>query len=44
MRDLDAVRRLVDSAEVVVHSAAALPIQGSREAIRTVNVRGTEKC
>jgi nucleoside-diphosphate-sugar epimerase len=42
VRDLDAVRRLVDGADVVVHSAAALPIQASRDAIRSVNVGGTE--
>lgn len=34
-------RALVDGAEVVVHAAAALPIQSSREAIRSVNVEGT---
>ena len=34
-------RRLVDGAEVLVHAAAALPIQSSREAIRSVNVQGT---
>ncbi len=37
---LDA-RRLVDGVEVLVHAAAALPIQNSREAIRSVNVQGT---
>ena len=42
VRDLDAVRRLVDSADIVVHSAAALPIQASRAQIRSVNVGGTE--
>ena len=42
VRDLDAVRRLVDGADVVVHSAAALPIQASRAQIRSVNVGGTE--
>src|SRR5436190_22607919 len=35
------VRRLVDSADVLVHAAAALPIQASRESIRSVNVGGT---
>jgi nucleoside-diphosphate-sugar epimerase len=35
------VRRLVDGAGVLVHAAAALPIQASREAIRSVNVGGT---
>src|SRR5213078_1085680 len=34
-------RRLVDSADVLVHAAAALPIQASRESIRSVNVGGT---
>jgi nucleoside-diphosphate-sugar epimerase len=34
-------RRLVDGAEVVIHAAAALPIQSSRDAIRSVNVQGT---
>jgi nucleoside-diphosphate-sugar epimerase len=36
------VRELVDGADVVVHAAAALPIRASREAIRSVNVGGTE--
>jgi nucleoside-diphosphate-sugar epimerase len=35
------VRRLVADADVVVHAAAALPIQESRRAIRSVNVEGT---
>jgi len=35
------VRALVANADVVVHAAAALPIQSSREAIRSVNVEGT---
>lgn len=34
-------RALVRGAEVVVHAAAALPIQSSRQAIRSVNVEGT---
>jgi nucleoside-diphosphate-sugar epimerase len=34
-------RRLVAGAEVLVHAAAALPIQVSRAAIRSVNVEGT---
>jgi nucleoside-diphosphate-sugar epimerase len=34
-------RALVDGADVLVHAAAALPIQISREAIRSVNVGGT---
>jgi nucleoside-diphosphate-sugar epimerase len=33
-------RRLVDGADALVHAAAALPIQVSREAIRSVNVEG----
>lgn len=32
---------LVEGADVLVHAAAALPIQASREAIRSVNVGGT---
>jgi nucleoside-diphosphate-sugar epimerase len=42
VRDLDRVRELVASADIVVHAAAALPIQASRESIRSVNVAGTE--
>jgi nucleoside-diphosphate-sugar epimerase len=42
VRDRDAVRALVDGADIVVHSAAALPIQASRDSIRSVNVGGTE--
>ena len=34
-------RRLVAGADVLVHAAAALPIQVTREAIRSVNVEGT---
>jgi nucleoside-diphosphate-sugar epimerase len=34
-------RRLVAGADVLVHAAAALPIQESRAAIRSVNVEGT---
>jgi len=41
VRDLTAVARLVDGADVLVHAAAALPIQASRESIRSVNVGGT---
>ncbi|HEU0055898.1 MAG TPA: NAD-dependent epimerase/dehydratase family protein, partial [Gaiella sp.] len=33
-------RRLVAGADVLVHAAAALPIQESRAAIRSVNVEG----
>src|SRR5881296_3630869 len=42
LRNGDQVRGLVDGADVVVHAAAALPIQASRGAIRSVNVGGTE--
>lgn len=38
-READA-RRLVAGADVLVHAAAALPIQVSRNAIRSVNVEG----
>jgi nucleoside-diphosphate-sugar epimerase len=34
-------RRLLAGADVLVHAAAALPIQSSRAAIRSVNVEGT---
>jgi nucleoside-diphosphate-sugar epimerase len=34
-------RELVDGARILVHAAAALPIQGSPESIRSVNVEGT---
>src|SRR6266508_3230652 len=42
VRDRARVGELVDGADVVVHAAAALPIQASRESIRSVNVVGTE--
>jgi nucleoside-diphosphate-sugar epimerase len=42
IRDRDRVRELVTGADVVVHAAAALPIQASRDSIRSVNVAGTE--
>jgi nucleoside-diphosphate-sugar epimerase len=42
VREQGDVARLVDGADVVVHAAAALPIQASRSAIRSVNVGGTE--
>ncbi len=42
VRDRERVRELVSRADVVVHAAAALPIQASRESIRSVNVAGTE--
>jgi nucleoside-diphosphate-sugar epimerase len=41
VRDPAAVSRLAAAADVLVHAAAALPIQASREAIRSVNVDGT---
>jgi len=40
VRDPSATARLVDGADVLVHAAAALPIQASRESIRSVNVDG----
>jgi nucleoside-diphosphate-sugar epimerase len=40
VRDPAAVARLAAGADVLVHAAAALPIQASREAIRSVNVEG----
>jgi nucleoside-diphosphate-sugar epimerase len=40
VRDPAAAARLADGADVLVHAAAALPIQASREAIRSVNVDG----
>jgi nucleoside-diphosphate-sugar epimerase len=42
IRDVGQVEQLVAGADVVVHAAAALPIQASRESIRSVNVTGTE--
>src|ERR671935_2202572 len=42
VRDVQRVRDLCAGAEVVVHAAAALPIQASRASIRSVNVTGTE--
>jgi nucleoside-diphosphate-sugar epimerase len=42
VRDPDRVRELVAGADAVVHAAAALPIQASRDSIRSVNVAGTE--
>ena len=40
VRDEASARALVDGAEMLVHAAAALPIQNSRDAIRSVNVDG----
>ena len=42
VRNRDDVRALLTGADVVVHAAAALPIQASRASIRSVNVAGTE--
>jgi len=42
VRDRERTRELVAGADVVVHAAAALPIQASRDSIRSVNVTGTE--
>jgi nucleoside-diphosphate-sugar epimerase len=42
VRDYGQVQDLVAGADVVVHAAAALPIQASRDSIRSVNVTGTE--
>jgi nucleoside-diphosphate-sugar epimerase len=41
IRDEAACRELVEGARILVHAAAALPIRGSRGAIRSVNVDGT---
>jgi nucleoside-diphosphate-sugar epimerase len=41
IRDPASVRELVSGADVVVHAAAALPIQASRASIHSVNVEGT---
>src|SRR2546423_2650835 len=41
VRDRAVVRRLVAEADVLVHAAAALPIQAKREAIWSANVGGT---
>jgi nucleoside-diphosphate-sugar epimerase len=41
VRKREDVRKLVDGAEVLVHAAAALPIQVTREAIWSANVEGT---
>jgi nucleoside-diphosphate-sugar epimerase len=41
VRDEAACRELVAGARILVHAAAALPIRGSREEIRSVNVDGT---
>ena len=41
VRDEAACRELVDGARILVHAAAALPIRGSRDEIRSANVDGT---
>jgi nucleoside-diphosphate-sugar epimerase len=40
VRDPSDAARVADGADVLVHAAAALPIQASRESIRSVNVDG----
>ena len=40
VRDPADARRLAEGTDVLVHAAAALPIQASREGIRSVNVKG----
>jgi nucleoside-diphosphate-sugar epimerase len=40
VRSASDARRLVDGADLLVHAAAALPIQVTRAAIRSVNVEG----
>src|SRR5919204_2606013 len=41
VRDARLARRLARDADILVHAAAALPIQASRAAIRSTNVEGT---
>jgi len=41
IRDEAACRELVGGARILVHAAAALPIRGGRDEIRSVNVDGT---
>jgi nucleoside-diphosphate-sugar epimerase len=41
VRDPEAMRRACAGVDVVLHTAAALPIQGSRQIIEAVNVGGT---
>src|SRR5436309_8250780 len=43
VRDRDRVRELAAGADLVIHAAAALPIQASRDSIRSVNVAGTDR-
>jgi nucleoside-diphosphate-sugar epimerase len=42
IREADRVGSFVRGVDIVVHAAAALPIQASRQGIRSVNVAGTE--
>lgn len=42
VRDPAACARIVEGADVVIHAAAALPIQTARGAIESVNVEGTQ--
>ncbi len=41
VRDPQRARELVEGADVIVHAAAALPIQASRDVIGSANVEGT---
>jgi nucleoside-diphosphate-sugar epimerase len=41
VRHLGRARELVAGADILVHAAAALPISGARDEIRSVNVEGT---
>lgn len=41
VQDRDAIRRALDGVDVVIHAAAALPIQASKRKIYATNVRGT---
>src|SRR5262245_1763664 len=41
IRDESAAAELVDGARILVHAAAALPIRGGRDEIRSANVDGT---
>ncbi|HVF10349.1 MAG TPA: NAD(P)-dependent oxidoreductase [Abditibacteriaceae bacterium] len=41
IRDADAVRAAAQGVDAIVHTAAALPIQGSRDTIMDTNVGGT---
>jgi nucleoside-diphosphate-sugar epimerase len=41
VQDRDAIRRALEGVDLVIHAAAALPIQASRRKIYATNVRGT---